>query len=173
LPSSVDVDDLVQAGMIGLLEAAASFAADRGATFETYAGIRIRGAMIDTLRQLGEGTASVTAQPADGVTYAKKILAAEARIDWSRPAREILRFIHGLNPAPGAWTMQGETRIKLLKVAAAQGQGVPGTIIGSPLRIACGEGALDIIELQRAGRGAQATEEFLRGYPLASGARFD
>ncbi len=69
--------------------------------------------------------------------------------------------------------MHGETRIKLLKVAQAQGQGVPGTIIASPLRVACGEGALDIIELQRAGRGAQAIEEFLRGYPLAAGARFD
>ena len=129
--------------------------------------------MVDTLKRLAEGNATETAQPADGVTYAKKILAAEARIDWTRPAHEILRFIHGLNPAPGAWTMQGETRIKLLKVAVAQGQGVPGTIIGSPLRIACGEGALDIIELQRAGRGAKGAEEFLRGFPLASGARFD
>lgn len=129
--------------------------------------------MVDTLKRLAAGTATQTAQPADGVTYAKKILAAEARIDWSRPALEILRFVHGLNPTPGAWTMHGETRIKLLKVAQAQGQGVPGTIIGSPLRIACGEGALDIIELQRAGRGAQGAEEFLRGYPLASGARLD
>ena len=129
--------------------------------------------MVDTLKKLAEGTATETAQPADGVTYAKKILATEARIDWTRPAHEILRFVHGLNPAPGAWTMHGETRLKLLKVALAKGQGVPGTIIEGPLRVACGEGALDIIELQRAGRGAQGAEEFLRGYPLAAGARFD
>jgi len=129
--------------------------------------------MVDTLKRLADGTATEAAQPADGVTYAKKILAAEARIDWTRPAHEVLRFIHGLNPAPGAWTMHGETRIKLLRVTRAQGQGVPGTIIASPLRIACGEGALDIIELQRAGRGAQGAEEFLRGYPLAAGSRFD
>jgi methionyl-tRNA formyltransferase len=136
----------------------------------SVAGARL---MVDTLRQLDEGTASVTAQPADGVTYAKKILAAEARIDWSRPAHEILRFVHGLNPAPGAWTMQGETRVKLLKLAVASGHGVPGTIIEAPLRVACGEGAIDIIELQRAGRGAQGAEEFLRGYPLAPGTRFE
>jgi methionyl-tRNA formyltransferase len=136
----------------------------------SVAGARL---MVDTLRRLGEGTASVTAQPADGVTYAKKILAAEARIDWTRPAHEILRFVHGLNPAPGAWTMQGETRVKLLKLAPATGHGVPGTIIDTPLRVACGEGAIDIIELQRAGRGAQGAEEFLRGYPLPPGARFE
>jgi methionyl-tRNA formyltransferase len=136
----------------------------------SVAGARL---MVDTLRQLDEGTASVTAQPADGVTYAKKILAAEARIDWSWPAHEILRFVHGLNPAPGAWTMQGETRVKLLKLDLASGHGVPGTIIEAPLRVACGEGAIDIIELQRAGRGAQGAEEFLRGYPLAPGTRFE
>ena len=136
----------------------------------SVAGARL---MVDTLHRLGEGTASVTAQPADGVTYAKKILAAEARIDWTRPAHEILRFVHGLNPAPGAWTMQGEARVKLLKLAPATGHGVPGTIIDTPLRVACGEGAIDIIELQRAGRGAQGAEEFLRGYPLPPGARFE
>ncbi len=129
--------------------------------------------MADTLRRLAEGTATMTPQPAEGVTYAKKILAAEARIDWTRPSHEILRFVHGLNPAPGAWTMHGETRIKLLKVARANDSGTPGTVIGSPLRIACGEGAIDILELQRAGRGAQGADEFLRGYALPPGARFD
>jgi methionyl-tRNA formyltransferase len=129
--------------------------------------------MADTLRRLDEGTATITPQPAEGVTYAKKILAAEARIDWTRPAHEVLRFVHGLNPAPGAWTMHGETRVKLLKVARAEAGGTPGTVIASPLRIACGEGAIDILELQRAGRGAQAANEFLRGYALQPGARFD
>lgn len=131
------------------------------------------GLMVDALVQLLAGTAVMTQQPSEGVTYAKKILAAEARIDWTRPAREILRFVHGLNPAPGAWTMQGETRVRLLKMALVEGHGVPGTILDTPLRVACGEGALDIIELQRAGRGAQGADEFLRGYPLPPGARFD
>ena len=127
--------------------------------------------MVDAMTALAAGTATLTAQPADGVTYARKILPTETRIDWTRPATELIRFIHGLNPAPGAWTMHGETRIRLLRAAATTGQGEPGTILQDRLRIACGEGALDIIELQRAGRGVQSAEEFTRGYPVPSGAR--
>ena len=83
LPSSVDVEDLIQAGMIGLLEAASSFAADRGATFETYAGIRIRGAMIDTLRQLDWTPRSVHRQSREA---AAAVRAVEART--GREARD-------------------------------------------------------------------------------------
>jgi methionyl-tRNA formyltransferase len=110
-------------------------------------------------------------QSADGVTYAKKIVPDEAKIDWSRPARAVLRHIHGLNPAPGAWTMSGDTRVKILRVRVAQGHGESGMVIGAPLVIACGDGALEVLELQRAGRGAQGVDEFLRGFPLALGAR--
>jgi methionyl-tRNA formyltransferase len=111
------------------------------------------------------------AQSAHGVTYAKKIVPDEAKIDWKRPAREVLRHVHGLNPVPGAWTMAGEARLKLLRVRLASGGGVAGTMIAAPFVVACGEGALEVLELQRAGRGAQGVDEFRRGFPLAVGAR--
>ena len=110
-------------------------------------------------------------QGADGVTYAKKVSAEEAKIDWSRPAHAVLRHIHGLNPGPGAWTMAGETRLKVLRVRLASGRGVSGTVIAPPLIVACGDGAVEIVELQRAGRGVQSADEFLRGFPLVAGTR--
>jgi methionyl-tRNA formyltransferase len=117
------------------------------------------------------GDLRAMAQSADGVTYAKKIVPDEAKIDWKRPAREVLRHVHGLNPAPGAWTMAGDARLRLLRVRLASGGGVAGTVIAAPFVVACGEGALEVLELQRAGRGAQGVEEFRRGFPLAVGAR--
>ena len=131
-----------------------------------HAGAKL---MVDALAELASGRAREVAQNNDGVTYAKKISADEGRIDWSRPAREVLRHVHGLNPSPGAWTMVGEARLKVLRVALAVGRGAPGTIVGAPLIVACGEGAVSIEALQRAGRGAQSTADFLRGFPLAPG----
>ena len=127
--------------------------------------------MVEAMSALVAGTATLSPQPADGVTYAKKILPAETRIDWTRPAHEVMRFIHALNPVPGAWTMHGETRIRLLRASIASGQDEPGTILEGQLRIACGQSALDIIELQRAGRGIQSAQEFTRGYPIPPGSR--
>jgi methionyl-tRNA formyltransferase len=123
--------------------------------------------MVETLG--GDLRASV--QSAEGVTYAKKIVPEEAKIDWTRPAREVLRHVHGLNPAPGAWTMAGEARLKILRVRLAPGGGVAGAVIGSPFVVACGEGALEVVEVQRAGRGVQGVDEFRRGFPLAVGTR--
>jgi len=117
------------------------------------------------------GDLRAVAQSVDGVTYAKKIVPEEARIDWSKPAREVLRHVHGLNPAPGAWTMAGEARLKILRVRLASGGGVAGTVIAAPFVVACGEGALEVVELQRAGRGVQGVDEFRRGFPLAVGSR--
>ncbi|MBL9095393.1 MAG: methionyl-tRNA formyltransferase [Alphaproteobacteria bacterium] len=125
--------------------------------------------MVRALDRLAKGEAREAAQAADGVTYAKKILPEEARIDWSKPAHAVLRHIHGLNPAPGAWAMAGEARLKILRVALAPGRGAPGAVIGAPLVVACGEGAVAIEELQRAGRGAQGVAEFLRGFALPAG----
>jgi methionyl-tRNA formyltransferase len=123
--------------------------------------------MVETL----DGDMRAAVQSADGVTYAKKIVPEEAKIDWTRPAREVLRHVHGLNPAPGAWTMSGEARLKILRVRLAPGGGVAGTVIASPFVVACGEGALEVVEVQRAGRGAQGVDEFRRGFPLAVGSR--
>ena len=125
--------------------------------------------MADTVDKMARG--AVSEQPQlDGATYAKKITAEEARIDWRKSAHEVLRHIHGLNPAPGAWTMSGETRLKILRVRESAASGVPGEVVGA-LTIACSSGAIDVIEIQRAGREAQSADAFLRGFDLPKGAR--
>ncbi len=110
-------------------------------------------------------------QPEEGVTYAAKIDKAEARIDWSAPASEVDRKIRGLSPFPGAWTEFGGDRIKLLASRLAEGQGTPGEVLDDHLRVACGEGAVELLRLQRAGKGAQDRETFLRGWPIPAGTR--
>ncbi|PRX36999.1 methionyl-tRNA formyltransferase [Meinhardsimonia xiamenensis] len=114
-------------------------------------------------------------QSETGVTYAAKIDKAEARVDWRRPAVEIDRQIRGLSPFPGAWTVIGGERVKLLASRLAEGRGAPGEVLaGSPgerLVVACGQGAVEITRLQRAGRGAQEAAAFLRGHPVPKGAR--
>lgn len=108
------------------------------------------------------------AQPADGVTYAHKIDKAEAAIDWTRPAVEVDRQIRGLSPFPGAWTMLDGKRLKLLRSRLADGAGAPGTVLDG-FTIACGDGAVTVLEAQIEGRGRQGTDDFLRGTPLAAG----
>ena len=108
-------------------------------------------------------------QPEDGVTYAAKIDKAEARIDWTRPAVEVDRLIRGLSPFPGAWTLIRGERVKLLASRLASGQGEPGVVLDDALTVACGQGAVQVLRVQRAGRGAQEVQEFLRGWPIAAG----
>ncbi|NNU79657.1 methionyl-tRNA formyltransferase [Halovulum dunhuangense] len=109
-------------------------------------------------------------QPEEGVTYATKIDKAEARIDWTRPAEEVARLIRGLSPFPGAWCMTGEERLKLLGARPVAGLGAPGEVL-SGFTVACGSGAVEITRAQRAGKGAQDAETFLRGFPLEQGTR--
>ena len=111
------------------------------------------------------------AQPEAGVTYAAKIDKAEAKIDWSRSAAEIDRQIRGLSPFPGAWAEIGGERVKLLLSTVADGSGPAGTVLDDDLRVACGTGALRLLRLQRAGKGAMAARDFLRGFPVAAGDR--
>jgi methionyl-tRNA formyltransferase len=134
------------------------------------AGARL---LVETLSAIEAGTALETPQAAEGVTYAKKITAAEARIDWTRPAVEIDRQIRGLSPFPGAWFMapspKGEMRIKALLSRAEDGAGAAGTLLDDDGLIACGEGAVRLLGAQREGKGPQAIGEFLRGFPLPAG----
>ena len=106
------------------------------------------------------------AQP-DGATYAAKIDKAEARIDWSLDAATIERKVRALAPAPGAWFEANGERIKLLSADAVEGHAAPGTLIDAAT-IACGSGALRLVTVQRAGRGAMTSAELLRGFPLPS-----
>ena len=109
------------------------------------------------------------AQPEEGVTYAKKIDKAEARIDWSRPAIEVDRQIRGLSPFPGAWFEQNGVRIKVLGSHLADGTGTAGEVLTAPLIIACGQGAIALTRLQKAGKAAQDVDEFQRGAGIARG----
>ncbi|KUF11043.1 methionyl-tRNA formyltransferase [Pseudoponticoccus marisrubri] len=108
-------------------------------------------------------------QPEAGVTYAAKIDKAEAAIDWARPAAEVSQQIRGLSPFPGAWTQHGAARLKLLGAEIVAGQGAPGTVLDAGFTVACGTDALRITRAQRAGRGAQDADSFLRGHPLPAG----
>ena len=102
-------------------------------------------------------------------TYAKKIDKVEARIDWSRPADEVVRQIHGLSPFPGAWFELGGARVKVLRAEKADGSGSPGTVLDGNFAIACGEGAIRSTRLQRAGKPAMDLADFLRGNTVAQG----
>ncbi len=124
-------------------------------------------AVVDTLAQLPDLTA--TPQPDDGVTYAQKIDKAESRIDWTASAAEVDRKIRGLSPFPGAWTEIDGQRVKLLASRLADGQGTAGVLLDDALTVACGDGAVQLLRLQRAGKGAQDADIFLRGFPLAKG----
>ncbi|MGR3551070.1 methionyl-tRNA formyltransferase [Pseudooceanicola sp.] len=116
---------------------------------------------------------TLTAEPQseDGVTYARKIDKAEARIDWTRTAAEVDRQIRGLSPFPGAWCEIGGDRVKLLHATLVEGEGLPGIVLDDALSVACGEGAVRLLRLQRAGKGAQDAAEFLRGRPISPGDR--
>ena len=110
-------------------------------------------------------------QPEAGVTYAQKIDKAEAAIDWTRPAVEVDRRIRGLSPFPGAWFEHEGARIKVLGSTLADGGGAPGEVLDDALLVACGDGAVRLTRLQRAGKGAQDADVILRGMPVARGTR--
>jgi methionyl-tRNA formyltransferase len=107
------------------------------------------------------------------VEYARKILNEECRIDWSRPAKAVLHHIHGLSPFPGAFTFadfgKGPERLKILRGSLCEGSGPPGALLDDSLTVACGEGVVQILDLQRAGSKPMSAVEFLRGVPLARG----
>ncbi|MBO6774202.1 MAG: methionyl-tRNA formyltransferase [Marinibacterium sp.] len=126
--------------------------------------------IVDTLSRLD--TLTPDPQSEQGVTYAHKIDKAEAQIDWTVPAEQVDRQIRGLSPFPGAWTERNGERIKLLASELAEGQGEPGTVLDDMLAVACGEGAVRLLRLQRAGKAAQDAGTFLRGRPIAPGETF-
>jgi len=128
--------------------------------------------MVRALSALERGSVTETPQAADGVTYAKKILKDEARIDWAKSAREIDCLIRGLSPVPGAWCRVKGERLKILYAEPVEGKGAPGTVIDDKLTVACGEGALSLLRLQRAGKSAMTAEELLRGFALRVGEQF-
>ncbi len=128
--------------------------------------------MVRALSALERGSIAEVPQPSQGVTYAKKILKEEARIDWAKPARNIDCQIRGLSPAPGAWCEVKGERLKVLHAEPVSGSGTPGKILGDGLTVACGEGALRLVRLQRAGKSVMTADELLRGFALREGDQF-
>lgn len=127
------------------------------------------GMIVDALGMLE--TLKESPQPADGVRYARKIDKSETRIDWRKPAVEVDRKIRGLSAVPGAWCEIGGERVKLLGSQVVEADGEPGRVLDDRLTIACGVDAVRVTEVQRAGKSRLASEEFLRGYPVALGTR--
>lgn len=131
--------------------------------------------MTQALGLLEAGELPLTDQPEEGATYARKIDKGETRIDWSLPAGALHDRIRGLSPAPGAWCeveIAGRTeRLKLLRSTLAEGVGLAGEVLDDRLTVACGGGAVRLIEVQRAGGKPAGAAEFLRGAKLAKGAR--
>ena len=125
--------------------------------------------MVDALAAIESGVAVETPQPAEGVTYAHKISPAEARIDWTKSAREVDCAIRGLSPAPGAWLELDGARVKVLMSRAEERQGAPGVALDDSLLIACGSGAVRLLTVQREGRGPLDAGAFLRGHPVPQG----
>jgi methionyl-tRNA formyltransferase len=129
--------------------------------------------MVEAMKGLEEGGLTLTPQAADGVTYAKKIDKAETRIDWRLPAIEVHNRVRGLSPFPGAWCeieIGGRMeRLKILRTKQVSGVGAPGEILDDHLSIACGDGAVRLVELQRAGGKPVGADEFLRGAKIDKG----
>lgn len=127
--------------------------------------------MVQAMAALEQGRLDLVPQDEAGVTYAAKIGKLEAKIDWAKPAHEVLRHIHGLSPFPGAWfevQLEGApVRIKVLRCELAQGSGAPGVLLDEHLTIACGSGAIRLLQVQRAGKQPMTVPDFLRGTPLA------
>jgi methionyl-tRNA formyltransferase len=133
--------------------------------------------IVRTLPSIEDGSAVETPQAEDGVTYAKKIKPKEARLDWGKPAAEVDRKIRGLSPFPGAWftapSEKGPVRVKALLSQVEDEAGAAGTFLDDRLLVACGEGAVRLLRVQREGKGPQDAEVFLRGLPLPAGAKLD
>ena len=126
--------------------------------------------MVRALAALEKGALQFTPQPQAGVTYAQKIDKAETRIDWAKPWKAVHDHIRGLSPFPGAWCeMPGAGRVKVLRSTKGEGSGSPGAVLDDRLAIACAEGAVRILELQKAGGRPMKAEDFLRGVPVAAG----
>ena len=132
--------------------------------------------MVRALAALSRGGLGFTPQPEEGVTYAHKLRNEDARIDWAQPAQVVHDHIRGLSPFPGAYFTadfgKGPERVKVLRATLGKGSDAPATLLDNDGTVSCSEGAIRLIQVQRAGKGPVAFDEFLRGVRLGPGARF-
>jgi methionyl-tRNA formyltransferase len=139
---------------------------------ELHDELATRGARLTTvaLAALERGSLQLTPQSNDGVTYAHKIEKSETRIDWAKSWSEAHNHIRGLSPFPGAWFEAADVgRVKVLRSTKGEGAGKPGQILDDRLTVACRDGAVRLVEVQRAGKQPMGAEEFLRGTPIGRG----
>lgn len=128
--------------------------------------------MVRALSALERGGVTPQPQSEDGVAYAKKISKDEARIDWTKSAREIDGHVRGLSPFPGAWTEVNGERLKVLYAEPVSSSGQPGVLLDDALTVACGDGALKLLKVQRAGKSAMTADDLLKGFALPRGTQF-
>ena len=170
------MEEGLDTGPVGLAERVAI--SGDATTSELHDHLSLIGAdlIARALSALERGSLSFTPQAADGVTYANKIDKSESKIDWSKPARDVHNHIRGLSPFPGAWFEvqidNKPVRVKVLRASLSSGKGTSGTLLDDSLTVAAGEGAVKLLEVQRAGAKAMSAEEFLRGAKIAAGTNF-
>ena len=125
--------------------------------------------IVDALRRMAQGSLPATPQPGDGVTYAAKIAKEEAKLDLALPAEVLARKVRAFNPFPGATLQAGANTVKVWRAAPSQGTGRPGQVLSADAQgivVACGEGTLRLLELQKPGGKRLAAAEFLKGFTL-------
>ena len=126
--------------------------------------------IVEVLADIAAGRARSTPQPERGVSYASKIDKQDTRLDWAKPAAELERAVRAFRPAPGAWTLLDGEPIKVWRARIVNERLAPGEL-GRDLTVGCGDGALQLVELQRAGGKKLAGADYLRGHPVRPGAR--
>jgi methionyl-tRNA formyltransferase len=166
------MEEGLDTGPVLLSETVSINAEDTASTLHDWLAAAGAPLLVRAVDLLERGEAVFTPQSAEGVTYAEKIKPAEARIEWTAPAREIDLKIRGLSPFPGAWFTLNGARVKALMSRLETGKGAPGEVLDDALLIACGEGAVRLLRVQREGKGAMAAEDFLRGTPVRAGEIF-
>jgi methionyl-tRNA formyltransferase len=168
----MQMDEGLDTGAILLQERTSIGADDTGATLHDRLSKMGAEAIVAALDGLAAGRLTPAPQPAEGVTYAAKLTREEARLDWSKPAAALERQVRAFDPWPGAWFEIGNERVRVLKARIGGAvSAAPGTVRDGTLSVACGDGiALDLVEVQRAGRRAMSAAEFQRGFALPDAA---
>lgn len=129
--------------------------------------------IVEALVEVESSRAVTVPQPKLGITYARKIDKPETRIDWTRPAAELERAVRAFRPAPGASTRTGGAELKIWRVRVVDGRPLAPGEVSDGLVVGCGQGALEILELQRSGGRRLSAPDFLHGHPLPAGTRFE
>ncbi|MEA2779005.1 MAG: methionyl-tRNA formyltransferase [Rhodospirillaceae bacterium] len=143
--------------------------ADTGASLhDRLAGVGAN-LIVDALEKLAGDQLTARPQPAEGAIYAPKLTREDGRLDWRRPAAELARRVRALAPWPGAWCEADGERLKILAAEPVAGSGPPGRLLDDQLTVACGDGALRLLTLQRAGKAPLPAEAFLRGFAIPAG----